>query len=355
MLKKPRLQRSNSQNQLGQGLSIADRKTSHTALKKVDVKDYSVIAAFSREAFINFGKKWKTTMRGGSMSQVTKSSRRRVDPAEAAKLLSLQSKAVVGTDFEAQVQGLLESKTIPHVVAVIEGKQEARNFSLKVKVDDQSIDALYSRVMYSQGTNAEGSKDNKQSMSVYVREDMKEVYTVTEEKIEHGNGKLIHSLGVNYQTEDGTAYRTLLVHIPNEFVGTSLKNADTHKAFEKYARNLGLAKSPVVVTTYFGDTNYATPMREFSVASMGGIASTGYTLNPQGSAAQKETNFMQSVSLGKDRGKHSVLQPSTLNYVFITPDSTNREVTDHPSIMQYVAHDSLLNGQKNSDFDFFDI
>jgi len=342
-----RMKRSNSQDRLGERLAIADRNTRQITLKSEDFKDYSVMAAFSREAFENFGKKWKASMSIDSLNQATKSSKLHVDLAETNTLLGLQSKVIVGTDFEAQVQALLEGKTNPHVIAVIEGKQEASNFSLKAKAGDDTVDAPYTMVKYLQGTNAKGSQDNKQSMSIYVRDDMKSTYTVTEELVPHlSTGKLIRSLGINYQTEGGTNYRTLAVHIPNEFIGTASKNLATHNSFEKYASDLRGAASPIVVTTYFGDTNYSAPMAEYSVASMGGHSSTGKTLNPQGSGAQSETHFMQSVPLGADSGKHSVLQPSTLNYLFINPDTTNREVTDHPSILQYVAHDNGLVGRQ---------
>lgn len=346
---RPRLRRSNSIDSSGRPLHITHRYTANTSLKRESMKDFSIIACFSREAFKHFGKKWEEKMNANTLDYVTKSSLSKVNSSETTKLLSLQSRSVVGTDFEKQVQKLLENKTIPHVIAVIEGKEEKASLSLSTKVDDKSIDVPYTRVKYVQGVTSNGTSDNKQSMNIYVRDDMKGVYTISEESVKHvSTNKMISSVAVNYATEDGINFRTLVVHIPNEFIGSSSKESSTHLSFQRYATEQGKASSPVVVTSYFGDTNYSKPMSLFSAPSMGGHSSTGDTLNPQSSGAIKETHFMQSVALSEGHSKHSVLQPSTLNYVFINGDSVNREATDHPSFIHYVAHDSRLSGKNFS-------
>lgn len=344
---KPRLKRSNSIGPDGNRLPISDRLTANTGLKKESMKDYSVMAVFSREAYENFAKKWKTKMKADTLSLATAKSRKGVSSTDVKKMLSLQSKTVLGTDFQAQVQALLENKTNPHVIAVIEGKQEMPSLSIKAKVDMKDVDVPYTRVKYVQGRNARGSSDNKQSMSVYVRDDMMKVYSVSEEAITHLKKK-IKAVGINYATEDGTKYRSLLVHIPNEFIGTARTNSSTHKSFVNYAAEQEKSSSPVVVTSYFGDTNYSSPMDKYSSPSMGGYLPDGGALHPQSSGAQKETHFMQSIPLSDGKSKHSVLQPSTLNYVFTNPDDANREAMDHPSVMQYVAHDSELAGRTDN-------
>ena len=271
----PRLTRSNSIDRLGSLLPISERYTGSTALSKADMKDFSVMAVFSREAFGNFGKKWKVRMNADPLELATLSSKKVVSSADATKLLSLQSRTVLGTDFQAQVQGLLENKTSPHVIAVIEGKEEMSSLSLKSKVGDDLIDVPYTRVTYIQGTNAKGSSDNKQSMSVYVRDDMKSVYSFSEETVAHSGGKKINAVGVNYATSDGTQYRSLVVHIPNEFIKTGGDRDATHASFQDYADAERDKSSPVIVTSYFGDTNYASEMRPYSSPSMGGHSSTG--------------------------------------------------------------------------------
>lgn len=344
---KPRLKRSNSIGPDGNRLPISDRLTANTGLKKESMKDYSVMAVFSREAYENFAKKWKTKMKADTLSPATAKSRKGVSSTDVKKMLSLQSKTVLDTDFQAQVQALLENKTNPHVIAVIEGKQEMPSLSIKAKVDMKDVDVPYTRVKYVQGRNARGSSDNKQSMSVYVRDDMMKVYSVSEEAITHLKKK-IKAVGINYATEDGTKYRSLLVHIPNEFIGTARTNSSTHQSFVNYAAEQEKSSSPVVVTSYFGDTNYSSPMDKYSSPSMGGYLPDGSALHPQSSGAQKETHFMQSIPLSDGKSKHSVLQPSTLNYVFTNPDDANREAMDHPSVMQYVAHDSELAGRTDN-------
>lgn len=345
---KPRLKRSNSIGPDGNRLSISDRLTVNTGLKKESMKDYSVMAVFSREAFESFAREWKSKMNADTLDLATAKSRKGVSSTDVKKMLSLQSKTVLGTDFQAQVQALLENKTNPHIIAVIEGKQEMPSLSIKTKVDTKDVDVPYTRVKYVQGRNAKGSSDNKQSMSVYIRDDMMKVYSVSEESVTHLNGKTINALGINYTTEDGTKYRSLAVHIPNEFIGTVTKNNSTHQSFVNYAAEQGKSASPVVVTSYFGDTNYSSPMDKYSSPSMGGYLPDGSALHPQSSGAQKETHFMQSVPLSDGKSKHSVLQPSTLNYVFTNPDDANREAMDHPSVMQYVAHDSELAGRTDN-------
>lgn len=343
---RPRLKRSNSVGRDGELLSMSDRHTTNTGLTKEGMKDYSVITVFSREAYENFGKSWKSKMSADTLNLATSSSRKGVSDAVAKKMLSLQSKSVLGTDFQSHVQALLENKTMPHVIAVIEGKEEKASLQLKTQVDAQSLDVHYTKKLYIQGKNAKNGSDNKQSMSIYVRNDMLGVYTVTQESVTHlSSKKKIKTAAVNYETTDGTKYRTLIVHIPNEFIGTKSKESDTHASFQSYADEQGKEASPVVVTSYFGDTNYSSPMTEYSSPSMGGHMPDGKTLKPQSSSATKETHFMQSVPLRDGHSKHSVLQPSTTNYVFVNPDGTNREATDHPSVIQYVAHDSELKGK----------
>jgi hypothetical protein len=339
----PRLRRSNSIGPDGGLLPISDRFSGNKGLKKEAMKDYSVMAVFSREAFENFSRKFKSKMSTDTVERATKGSRTGVAEADMTKMFSRQSTTIIGTDFQAQVEKLLENKTSPQVITVIEGKEEAQSLSIKTKVGLQEIDVPYTRMTYIQGTNAKGSSDNKQSMSVYVRNDMLKVYGVSEEVITHSPGKRINAVGINYATEDGTRYRSLAVHIPNEFIGSQTKNEKTHQSFIDYAAEQ--KKLGIVVTSYFGDTNYASAMTDYSVPSIGGQMADGRTLSPQSSSAQKDTNFMQSIPLTDGGSKHSVLQPSVLNSVFITPDDTNREAVDHPSILQYVAHDSPLSGK----------
>jgi len=340
----PRLRRSNSVDRTGSKLSISDRHTSNTKLKKGDMKDFSVMAVFSREAFENFGKKWKAKMNTETLELATPSSRKGVSDVEMKKILDLQAKTLLGTDFKAQVGALLDNKTSPHVIGVIEGKEELASFSIKAKAEDKEVDVTYTRVGYIQGENAKHHSDYKQSMSLYVRDDMRDVYNISKETVSHG-AKSINSLGVNYATKDGTKYQTLIVHIPNEFIGNKGKEEATHQAFADYAEQQRLKTKPVIVTSYFGDTNYSSSIRDYSSPSMGGHLKDGSTLNPRSSGANKETHFMQSVPLNEGASSHSLLQPSTLNYVFINPDEDNREATDHPSIMQYVALNNELEGR----------
>lgn len=303
--------------------------------------DYSVIGVFSRENSKQHGKEWFRKMLPDTDSHATESSKKRVKKAEHDTLLNRQARTEVTTGFGDQVNELFKNKWIPHVIVVLEGKTEDEPISLSTKVKNEDIDLSYTRSDFYQGKINDGSrKEHRRDMTVYIRDDMKGVYTVTLEEIPVGKG-VQQAFGINYQTEDGTNYRTLVVHMKNEFAGSDDDVETTHQAFEDYAKKALAGDNPVVVTGYIGDTNYNKPKYPNSVASMGGHSLAGETLNPEGSGSVDETNFMQHIPLGEESRKHSVRQPSTLNYVF--PD-TNPSV-DHPSIAGYTAHSSSIRGR----------
>ncbi|MBV8390835.1 MAG: hypothetical protein JO080_13615 [Mucilaginibacter sp.] len=343
-----KLTRSNSVDRLDKPLEHDKRKRAREEDIKLGtgaMKDFSVIGVFSREAFENFGKAWKTVMSSDSLQRPTKVSKMDAKPTEISDRLGRLSSSTITTGFEDQVQALFENRTVPHVIAVIEGKKEQASFSLKTRVEDKPVGLSYTRTTFSQGLNAKGSIDDKQSMSFYVRDDMKAAYSFSEVSVEHGD-EVIRSVAIDYKTQDGNMYRSLVVHIPNQFVGTGAKESTTHQAFEGYAKATAIQKNPVVVTGYLGDTNFQRPYFKDSVPSMGGHLSSGDALNPRGSGAQsKDTHFMQHVPVGEDQGGHSVMQPATLNYLFLKPDDVNREATDHPSMIAITAHGSEISGR----------
>lgn len=317
-------------------------------------KDVSAIGVFSREAFENFGRKWKERMDADTDERVTKLSRKGVDKEDMESRLGLLSRSTVSTGLKDQVKDLFKDRTIPHVIAVIEGKTREPSLSLTAKVKDKEVVLNYTQVHFSQGYSNTGAKDDKQSMTVYVRDDLTNVYKVNDETVTRGANK-IGTVAVNYETVDGTKYRSLLVHIPNAYVGTQGKDTTTHDAIEEYAQRQAALADPVIVTSYVGDTNFKQPMTENSVPSMGGHLPDGRTLNPQSSGARRDTNFMQGVPVGEGRSGHKVLQPATLNQVFINTNDLEREATDHNSMIHLVGHDSDLAGRNpamNEEFYF---
>lgn len=348
--------RSNSVDRNGLQLRNVGRKKARaedTALAPADMKDFSSIAVYSREAFENFGKTWRTRMNSDSLERATKLSRKGVSPEDISTALGRQSRSDISTGFNDQVQALLENKIIPHVIAVIEGKEEQSSLTLGARLEDKPINLSYTRAGYFQGLSTTGSNDNKQSMSIYVRDDMKNVYSFTKELVAHSED-VITSVGVNYSTTDGTKYRSLIVHIPNKFIGSTAKELATHQAFEQYAKDAPKVTPGVVVTGYLGDTNFKNPMFKDTVPSMGGHLPNGNTLSPQSSGAKHDTNFMQSIPVGNDQNGHSVLQPATLNSVFLSTDNLNREATDHPSMMHITAHQDEISGRdQNANPDYY--
>jgi len=342
-----RLTRSSSVDRFDAPLDHAKRKRAREEDVKLTtgaMKDFSVIGVFSREAFENFGKAWKAVMSSDALGRPTKASKRSAKPTELSDRLGRLSSSTVTTGFEDQVQALFENRTVPHVIAVIEGKKEQASFSLKTRVEDKPVGLSYTRMTFSQGLNAKGSIDDKQSMSFYVRDDLKSAYSFSEVSVKHGD-EAIRSVAIDYKTKDGKMYRSLVVHIPNQFVGTEAKESTTHQAFEAYAKSAATQKNPVVVTSYLGDTNFQRPYFKDSVPSMAGHLSNGDTLNPRSSGAKKDTHFMQVVTLGEDQSGHGVMQPATSNYVFLKSDDVNREATDHPSMIAITAHASEISGR----------
>ncbi|OQP39951.1 hypothetical protein A4H97_17185 [Niastella yeongjuensis] len=354
--------RTNSVNDLGSLLKHSERNLAnaeHTAMAVDDREYFSVIGVFSREASRNFGKAWQSQMLTGPPGQrMTGNSMADVSDKDIAAMDSRQSRTEVSTDFEEQIQALFKNKTVPHVIAVIEGKEEQNSFTFKTEVpmkdgkkekksslasktekETKSIELGYKKMDFFQGYTGGGTKDHKQNMTYYVRRDLEKAYSVSEVKVDR-NDEYITCAAVDYKTEDGKRYRSLIVHIPNKFIKTTGEVEKTNAAFVNYAKTV--AKTNITVTNYLGDTNFKSPFFDKSVPSVGGHLKKGETLNPQSSGAQSETNFMQSVSLGKGEEGYSVLQPSVANYIFLKTDSDNKEATDHPSTINYVAHKSPI-------------
>lgn len=342
------LVRSNSSSNLNDKRPNAYRnsaKPGDDKLASKDVKDVSIVGVYSREAALNFGRKWKDKMLDDSSNQVTRLSRNNVSPEDAETFLSRQNRTEEGS-FNDQVNALFSDKMIPHVIVIIEGREEEDTITLRANVASENIDLGYTRTDYVQGKTKGGSYDNKQSMSVYLRDDMRDVYSISNETVERGNGS-IKAVGINFQTVDGKKYRSLVVHIPNEFIKGPREIEATHAAFEKYATKAAKEASPVIVTGYLGDTNYKTPIYENTVPSMGGRTPEGYTLNPQSSGAGTDTNFMQHVPLGESSTTHRVFQPSTTNYVFPFTDEERKVATDHPSMMTYTGLPNDMAGRNS--------
>jgi hypothetical protein len=354
--------RTKSLNSSDISLKTSERNPANsdqTAMAVEDMKYFSVIAVFSREASKNFGKKWEEKMKTGPPERrITRSSQKGINAKEIARRDGIQDRADVSTNFEEQVRALFNNKTVPHVVAVIEGKEEQASFSLKTEIPvrekkeeepslaNQKTDAKYKAIEvgykkknFFQGYNTRSQKDHKQSMSYYVRNDLEKAYTFTNVNIKR-NGESIPCAAIDYKTIDGKQYRTLVVHIPNKFIETEEAIQETHAAFEAYTKEA--EKKGITVTGYLGDTNFKKAYYTNTAPSVGGIMEGGETLKPQSSGAQEETNFMQAIPLIKNNKEVAVLQPSAANYIFIKTESNNKVATDHPSMLSYTAHSSPL-------------
>lgn len=332
--------RTNSRKNLGElrneDRNMAAVKTA-TSPKK-ECKDFCVVAIFSREASENFAKAYRSKMEAGSaQNRVTDSSWKKAGSFASEDAMNRMHTTVVGTDFQDQLQALLKSKMVPHLIAVIEGKLAPANLSLEFIISGQIIDIHYEKIISIWGKNKNKIPDHKQNFFCYVRADLVSAYTCSELEIGHDAIKFT-ALGIDYKTTDGIKYRELIVHVPNDLAKEKAV-VDTVKACEEYAKNE--IKNSVIVTSIVGDTNFKYPISTYTVPSSGGDGN----VNPQSSGSQSETNFMQAIPLRSDHSEHVVSQPSLLNYVFIDGDNINKEATDHPSIMHYTAHTSEIEGR----------
>lgn len=343
-----RLVRSSSVDREGGSLrhgARAPAQETAARLGEAEMADFSVVAVYSREAFENFGRAWRARMSANLEERATRSSRQGRAPEEIRAQVGRLSGGAASADVGEQLQKLLENRSVPHVIAVLEGSESASAVSLQARVGDRNVPLGYTRVRFEQGATSGGLKDDKQSATFYVRDDLKSAYAFTPTSVAREGGA-IPAVGVDYRTADGTRYRSLVVHIPNRFAGTKDLEDTTHAAFQHYADEARAQAAPVIITGYQGDTNFRTARGQNTTPSIGGHLPDGSSLRPQASSAQGETHFMQSVPLdGKGPVKHEVLQPATLNYVFPTPDAQNRATTDHPSMVSFTAHTSEIVGR----------
>ena len=324
----------------------------------------SRVAVFSREASKNFSKKFWEMVTGNS-GYATKKSQKEFfsDPDQLEKLTKRQKVFKTSSEFEAQLDKLIEDKNTPHAIVVVEGPEEQENVSIKRKTirsphkkkeKKGSVEPLsvgYKRVAFSEGRTKKGASDTKQNFGVYVRKDMVQAYKADIVKIPCNGGEF-PVVALDYETADREKYRSLVVHIPNKYAkGEKVKV--THKAFEEYAKQLKNNHGRTV-TGYFGDTNFNSAFYKNSIPSAGGHAKGGKTANPKSSGASEDTNFMQSIPVMDTSGKkHQIKQPSSLNFLDIETTKDRKTATDHPSIMAYTAHTSPIvgrNAEENLDY-----
>ncbi len=309
--------------------------------------DTSKIAVISREAKPNFqqGLQDKIASNGGTIeNKASLMSLKSLGNLIKSYVKSLKERTNYGDSGEGLEQWasfMLKDKEVPHLIAVIEGKD--KHEQLTVNQGESMGTHTFKYLGWREGKNTKGGRDAKQNMFIYVREDLRGAYTVEEVDIPHREG-LIPCLGINYQTEDNKQYQTLAVHIPNRFIGTKEKNTITHKSFIAYAE---AQKNIRIVTSYIGDTNYKWPITDgHSIPSMGGNIWTEngkVSLTPFASGAEQDTHFMQHVALGNLEAAE-VLQPSML-HVALVPQGRLGPGVDHPSMIGRTTHASTILGR----------
>jgi len=367
---------SNSIGPDGNKLSNLDRnfaRPNNTTFDLKKAKRVSVIGVFSREAFRNFAKKLAVKLDSGKLIQlVNKKSAKQMDKETSDKLLSIQKTHLNlnNGDFGDHVQKVFDGKHPPHLFAVLEGKEEAETVDFKVQYDDPESETLkgntiakaeeiytYNKKLFTLGLD----NDKKQSIAIYIRDNLEEYYKFSEHELDMGDKKL-HTVAIDFATKDGEGddakmvrFRTLIVHINNDLINGDVNNASslsnkTHQYFEDYAKKC--AESGVIVTAYLGDTNYKQAKYKDTVASIGGQGKGKNTLNPLcGTGTATRSDYMQCISLGNDNEFFATLQPSVGNWISIKDNASmknetkgnreaydkNPEAIDHPTTNNYIA------------------
>ncbi|MEO9901066.1 hypothetical protein [Nisaea sp.] len=310
--------------------------------------DACKIAIISREAGHVFTPNYQAQQAGQQGEFSTKESRARVTQTGRSALIKRIKFGDPGLSTDRRASHMLFDKETPHIIAVIEGLDDVADSEgyLSLNQGPTRGESRFKILAKHQGKNAAGGNDAKQNFFILVRSDLEDVYHAAPVDVPH-ESQTIPCMGVNYETEDGRKYQTLIVHIPHKFLGNSAKEGSTHDAFKQYAVSMA---GETTVTGYIGDTNYSKPMTHRSNPSTAGFErqAGGWAaeLNPRASGAQSEKHFMQHVPLGTPEGV-SVLQPSTLHPVKVGNDqeSRTRPGIDHPSIMGRIVHNSLLKGR----------
>lgn len=316
-------------------------------------KDYAIVAVFSREASINFGRTWRQQHSASSSNNTIPASI--IAPSSVgndsesdmrARVETLQREDV-GTDLGLQLTALLDNKTLPHVIVLIEGEAPGGSVTMNKLTSSRAwVRVVYHPIASHQGKDSRGVNDAKQNFHVMVREDMQGVYTAQAETIHD-----MHTMSIKYSTQDGKKYVMWAVHIPSRLYGSAAKNQRVTTSFKDKKKEI---ENSLIATCYFGDTNFNKVVLGGATPTLGGILPSNRALTAQGSSAKTEKNFMQVVGLG-DSDSYAVLRPSALNYIFLDTDANVTMATDHPSFLHYIAHTSRLvdtNTGKCSEFDW---
>jgi hypothetical protein len=184
--------RSNSRDSLGKRLPINKRHSQIIEPPSDEFnEDHSVIAVYSREASKNFSKKFHKKMEVLE-NRVTQSSLEEsgIEEGELEKYVMRQDYTTVSTRFHLQIKSLLKNKMLPHAIAVIEGKGEKKRIEISREIEGEDITLKYRRVKYFQGKNSRSKDDDKQSIAIYVRNDLLEAYTARQVTVEHPEGEI---------------------------------------------------------------------------------------------------------------------------------------------------------------------
>ncbi len=346
--------RSNSEDSSGELLLDENRdavdvgassSSFSTSMSPHNAEYTSCIAVFSRESSENFARGYGAKILADDHNRVIPSSRSAISDAEVDKKLSLCPTSIVNGGLEDQVQALFLDKTLPHIIAVIEGAEDPGSLiNIAVNFGVGQITLPYEKLPFMQGTNAALRDDNKQSITLYRRIDLAKAYEVGEVTVPHG-AESIKCAGVRYRVGK-EIFETLIVHMPNKFVGSDDLDIATIKSFKNYAMLAALGKPAITVTSFIGDTNFKKQRQENSALGIGGKTSDGGSINPQCSSSSSPTHFMQAISLGFGKS-HVVLKPSQLNNVLL-PAGKKKIAIDHPSFMHRTGHRGRIEDREPS-------
>lgn len=331
------LTRSNSRffnkEKLSNPIRISERNTvGDSPANQADMKDAFIVAMISLEAGARFYKTYHAKLRRNRLFNAKVFGR--VDSGVQEELVSYVNYSSQDT-YESAFSEILKNKEPAHCVVVIEGSRN--NFPQKFCTQD-GRDKSYEYQLHSfsiSGQKRDGSRDDKQSMSFYLRSTTPDILFFNEVKIPCGKDDGFVAAEAIFSTEDDKKFGILFVHIPNRFTKTQGACEKVNGYIMEYAKTRE-SKDGVVLLAYYGDTNFKQVMQKNGRPSYGGSQEGSY-VSPTSSGAKSPTAFMQASTLIKTKSA-IVKQPSTLNQVNLLA----HEKTDHISMAGSILVDAPI-------------
>lgn len=325
-------------------------------------RDAFKIAIFSQEASPQHHEGYDDNLNKGEYLKTFegKNQVKNMDLEIANQLKSGVNRIENVTDYETAIPELFRNKESPHVIAVVEGEGKILPKSVTLKEKNGESYTYTLSLKSIKGEKSDGSKDDRQNMNFYVRNDMSDAIQIEETNVPVPDRGEFTVGKISFETEEDK-YSILALHIPNKFTDSVPKCQETQQALSDYANAVKTAeeKEKRTIVGYIGDTNYKEITQENSLATFGGNHEDQYLNSIASGDQKKHTVFMQAASFGTDQANSFLMaQPNALNQVGLNINIKMQEPqkketvvkirADHPSIQTTVILNGVIKNRKYS-------